>query len=356
LNEQRLHTPWQQKVFTKLLGLDYKIVYRQGVQNRVADALSRRPSSEHLLAISSSVPQWLEDIVASYTDDEQAQDLISKLSVQPSAVPQISLVSGVIQFNNRIWLSKNSNLQPKLMAAFHNSAVSGHSGIPATYHRMKQYFYWPGMKAAIQSFVKQCPVCQQAKPDRARYPGLLQPLPVPDTAWEVVSMDFVEGLPRSGHYNCILVVVDKLTKFAHFIPLRHPFTALTVAKTFLDNVYKLHGMPLSIISDRDQVFTSKLWKELFGLAGVKLHRKPTAKPRGSTNAWKLTSGALCIHAQNSGQAGCPWPNSGTTPACTPHWDAPHSRSCMVINPVTLVCMLLMLAPIKICHPGCVTTL
>jgi hypothetical protein len=217
--------------------------------------------------------------VASYEDDKQAQDLISKLSVQPSVVPHFSLVNGVILFNNRIWLSKTSSLQPKLMAAFHNSAVGCHSGIPATYHKMKQYFYWPGMKAAIQSFVKQCPVCHQAKPDRARYPGLLQPLPVLDTAWEVVSMDFVEGLPRSGHYNCILVVVDKLTKFAHFIPLCHPFTALTVAKEFLDNVYKLHGMPLSIISDRDRVFTSTLWKELFGLAEVKLQMSSAYHPQ-----------------------------------------------------------------------------
>jgi hypothetical protein len=75
--------------------------------------------------------------VASYEDDKQAQDLISKLSVQPSAVPHFSLVNGVIRFNNRIWLSKTSSLQPKLMAAFHNSAVGGHSGIPASYHKMK---------------------------------------------------------------------------------------------------------------------------------------------------------------------------------------------------------------------------
>jgi hypothetical protein len=165
------------------------------------------------------------------------------------------------------------------MAAFHNSAVGGHLGVPATYHKMKQYFYWKGMKAAIQSFMKQCPVCQQAKPDRARYPGLLQPLPVPDAAWEVLSLDFVEGLPHSGQYNCILVVVDKLTKFAHFIPLRHPFTTLTMAKAYLDNVYKLHGMPISMISDRDRVFTSKLWKELFGLVGVKLQMSSAYHPQ-----------------------------------------------------------------------------
>ena len=108
---------------------------------------------------------------------------------------------------------------------------------------------------------------------------MLQPLPVPDSAWQIVSLDFVEGLPRSGQYNSILVVVDKYSKFAHFVPLRHPFTALSVAKAYLDNVYKLHGLPMSLISDRDRVFTSKLWQELFSLAGVSLRMSSSYHPQ-----------------------------------------------------------------------------
>jgi hypothetical protein len=81
-------------------------------------------------------------------------------------------------------------------------------------------------------------------------------------------MDFIEGLPLSSRYNCILVVVDMFTKYGHFIPLRHPFTAATVAQVFLDNIYHLHGLPLSMISDRDWIFTSCFWSELFKLAGV----------------------------------------------------------------------------------------
>ena len=83
---------------------------------------------------------------------------------------------------------------------------------------------------------------------------MLQPLQVPRQSWEVVSLDFVEGLPSSGSANALLVVVDKLSKFAHFIPPRHPFTAATVARLFMDHIYRLHGMPLAIVSDRDRIF------------------------------------------------------------------------------------------------------
>jgi hypothetical protein len=83
-------------------------------------------------------------------------------------------------------------------------------------------------------------------------------------------MDFIEGLPTSGYANCIMVVVDKFSKFSHFVPLHHPFTAVKVAQSFLDSVYRLHGMPTHLISDRDPIFTSQFWKELFRLAQVKL--------------------------------------------------------------------------------------
>jgi hypothetical protein len=166
-------------------------------------------------------------------------------------------------------VGSDQSLQLKLIAAMHDSAVGGHSGVPVTYRRLKQHFAWKGMKTAVQQFVQSCLVCQQAKPDRARYLGLLQPIP-PDNAWHTISMDFVEGLPLSGRADSILVVVDKFTKVAHFLPLKHPYTSESVARLFLDNVYKLHGMPHAIISDRDRIFTSAFWKELFRLAQVQL--------------------------------------------------------------------------------------
>lgn len=105
------------------------------------------------------------------------------------------------------------------------------------------------MKHQIKAYVQTCFTCQQAKPERVKYPGLLQPLPTPDAAWKMITMDFIEGLPTSGMANSIMVVVDKFTHYAHFIPLHHPFTAAKVAAAFLDNVVKLHSLPEVMISD-----------------------------------------------------------------------------------------------------------
>jgi hypothetical protein len=105
------------------------------------------------------------------------------------------------------------------------------------------------MKKDVHQFVQNCQVYIQAKSDRAPYPGKLQPLPIPSEAWETISIDFIEGLPYSSTANCILVIVDKFTKFAHFIPLAHPYTTSSIATAFMNMVYKCHGLPAAIISD-----------------------------------------------------------------------------------------------------------
>jgi hypothetical protein len=102
---------------------------------------------------------------------------------------------------------------------------------------------------------------------------------VPEHAWQIISMDFIEGLPRSGNANTVLVVVDWFSKYAHFIPLLHPFTAIKVAQLYVDSVYWLHGLPHSIVSDKDQIFTSKLWQELFRLAGTTLRMSSSYHPQ-----------------------------------------------------------------------------
>ena len=122
----------------------------------------------------------------------------------------------------------------------------------------------------MKKHVRECDICKRLKYETYHVARLLQPLPIPNKPWLDVSMDFVEGLPKSQSKDVVLVVVDKLTKFVHFIPLSHPYTAAKVATLYLQHVLKLHGMLATIVSDRDPVFTSHFWQELIRLQGVQL--------------------------------------------------------------------------------------
>lgn len=271
LEEQRITMIWQQKAFTKLLGLNYRICYKRGEENRAADALSRREhtNDEAILSLSECKPTWLKEVVQGYAADPHAQQLLGELAISQQKGP-FSLHKGLLRYHQRIWLGSNKLLQQRVISALHDSVLGGHSGYPVTYARIKKQFAWPRMEEEIKQYVRTCSICQQSKPDRSRYPGLLQPLPTPDVVWHVVSLDFIDGLPLSSKFNCILVVVDKLTRYAHFIPLAHPFTAQIVAQSYMDHIFKLHGMPNAIISDRDKIFTSVFWQQLFRLSGTQL--------------------------------------------------------------------------------------
>lgn len=109
---------------------------------------------------------------------------------------------------------------------------------------------------------------QRCKADLAASPGLLQPLPIPKGVWEDIAMDFIEGLPKSNGKDVILLVIARLSKYSHFLTLSHPYTARDVAQLFLDQIYRLHGSPRSIVSDRDKVFISQFWQELMIMQGT----------------------------------------------------------------------------------------
>ena len=205
--------------------------------------------------------------------------MLTKLALDSQACPGFQLQEGLIKQEGEVWLGDNSGLQTKLIQAFHSSPIGGHSGVLATYHKVKQLFSWTGLKKDVENFVKQCNVCQQAKHEHYKVHGLLKPLPIPDGPWQAISMDFIEGLPKSEGYNVILVVVDHFTKVSHFLRLKHPFTAASVAKVFLNTVVRLHGLPLFIVLDRDRIFTSAFWKELFRIWGTELQMSTTYHPQ-----------------------------------------------------------------------------
>jgi hypothetical protein len=213
----------------------------------------------------------MEDVEKSYIGDPKCKQIMEELAVDPASHPKYSLSAGILRYKSRVVIGQNSELCSQLFDTFHHSPIGGHSGQRVTLHRLSQLFFWPHMKNFVMEKVSQCPICQISKPEHVQYPGLLDPLKIPSTKWSEISMDFIEGLPKSRGKDVILVVVDRLTKYAHFLPLAHPFTAPQVSQLFMNNIHKLHGMPKVIITDRDRIFTSKIWQEVFSALQVKLH-------------------------------------------------------------------------------------
>lgn len=263
IHEQRLVEGIQHKLLVKLLAFNYKVEYNMGRENRVADALSRISHEPAVMALSQIVPAWIEQVSATYTADEHCVDLLIKLSVDAASTPPFTLKNGILRFKNSVYIGKTGQLKQQLLQDFHKSNFGGHSGERATLKRLQLIFYWPNMKEQVTSYIKSCPVCQKNKSENTPYPGLLAPLPVPDGAWTHISMDFIEGLPKAQGKDVILVVIDRFTKYSHFIALAHPYKAQDVVNLYFDHVFKLHGMPQVIVTDRDPIFTSSVWQRIF---------------------------------------------------------------------------------------------
>ena len=135
------------------------------------------------------------------------------------------------------------------------------------------------MHKSVHDYVSACEVCQKTKSQALAPSGLLQPLPISCQVWDDITLDFIEGLPVSHGKDTILVVVDRLSKYAHFMTLSHPFTAKEVAEKFIDGIVKLHDMPQSIISDCDPIFISKFWQDFFTMSGTKPKLNTTYHPQ-----------------------------------------------------------------------------
>jgi hypothetical protein len=183
IGEQRLVQGIQHKLLVKLLGYNYKIEYKKGHENKAADALSRKPHPEQLMAISSTIPLWTNEVLDIYVEDHKCKELEEWLRISPSIVPNFTLSNGIIRYKGKFFIGSTTDLRKKLLESFHSSALGGHSDERVTYIKSKSLFHWPGMKGDTSEYVKSCSTCQLNKSENIPYPGLLQPLPIPDMAF-----------------------------------------------------------------------------------------------------------------------------------------------------------------------------
>ncbi|KAL0541315.1 hypothetical protein IC582_021357 [Cucumis melo] len=166
-------------------------------------------------------------------------------------------------FERRLYVPVDNVVKTKLLTEAHSSPFSMHPGSTKMYQDLKRVNWWRNMRREVAHFVSRCLVCQQVKAPRLKPTGLLQPLSVPGWKWESVSMDFITGLPRTlKGYTVIWAVVDRLTKSAHFIQRKSTYTASKWGQLYMIEIVRLHGVSISIVSDRNARFTSKFWKEL----------------------------------------------------------------------------------------------
>lgn len=190
-----------------------------------------------------------------------------------------TLEQGIVRYKGRLVIPPKSELVSKLLLEYYNTPIGGHSGDFKTYQQIAQEWFWSGMRKKVQQYVRSCAICQENKVSSLSPAGLLQPLPIPSRIWEDISLDFVDGLPRSNGVDSVLVVVNRLSKYAHFIGVKHPYTAQSIAQVFIREIVRLHGFPATMVSDRDRVFLSLFWTELFKSRGSALHRSTAYHPQ-----------------------------------------------------------------------------
>jgi hypothetical protein len=271
---------------------DFEIIYRAGKDNHVADALSRR--RDHQVDLDSSQVinnieqvdievnnEIIDDIKVAYANDATCRKLIQQFGDNQQHDTTLTLVDDIICKNiNRVYIPNDDDIKKRLLSECHNIPLAAHCGISKMYERLKRRWYWPKMKRDVEVYCNSCLQCQQNKISTQQPMGLLQPLPIPERRWQQVTMDLIVKLPKTKKGNdSIAVFVDKLTKMVHYVATIEQINAPRLAKLFMDNVVRLHGIPDSIVSDRDPRMTSRFWKELWKLLGTKLKMSTAHHPQ-----------------------------------------------------------------------------
>ena len=227
---------------------------------------------------------WFRELAAAYDVDELAQQL-QKNPEQKS--DKYFVQDGLIYYKPAntespvLYIPSDAvELQRQILAELHDAPISGHLSLEKTVERVQRFFYWKNMRLTVEHYIKSCDECRRAKSRTVKSPGTNVPYPVPEQPWEVMAMDMKTGLPLTdrGH-DAAWVFVDKLTRRAHAIPCRKDIDAAGVARLFFDHIFKHHGIPRVIVSDRDPRFISEFWRKLWDMIGTKLNMSTPDHPQ-----------------------------------------------------------------------------
>ncbi|WZY69553.1 hypothetical protein YC2023_001793 [Brassica napus] len=280
----RRHARWMEFIET----FPYVIKYKQGKENVVADALSRRYTLLSALETKLLGFEFIKDL---YASDQDFKEIFRKCP--KVAYGKYFQNSGFLFFDNRLCVPQCS-LRELFLREAHGGGLMGHFGVKKTYKAVHDHFYWPSLMKDVERICSRCVVCKKSKSKSSNH-GLYSALPIPSHPWVDISMDFVLGLPRSkSGRDSIFVVVDRFSKMAHLIPCHKTDDATQVADLFFREIVRLHGMPKTIVSDRDAKFLSYFWKTLWSKLGTRLMFSTTCHPQtdGQTEVVNRTLSAL----------------------------------------------------------------